>query len=249
MCNLLIPLCPFVLHSVAASDSSAAYISPPDSSTDAKILFSYLSKRPYQPSDSPPSQSRNYPTPLSLPSLKLYKRINWHTCPCIFNQITVLHPRPGPSRPTFGCAGKSCRRCSLAARVLRPMRRGGPTDRSTRHPYWNRCMFLGADGVFEPEDNEACEDLRSPQPMQNRPAQVQQHAEFRQRTYDYGEHLERSPSQNDDGYGQKINGRVDEVPSHAESGRASQRNPGSRPRSRYQADLKSYLAETYGEQG
>jgi hypothetical protein len=144
MCNLLIPLCPFVLHSVATSSSAAAYNSTPGSMVDAKILYAYLSKRSYEPSGTAVPSTSHKPTPLVLPSLKLYKRITWHTCSCFFTSVTVLHPRPGPGRPSFGTSGWYCSRCSKAAKVLRPMRSGGPTDRDSREdPWFNVCYFLG----------------------------------------------------------------------------------------------------------
>jgi hypothetical protein len=146
MCNLLIPLCPFVLHSVTTSaQCGQQYVG----SSDAKILFSYLSKRPY---DSHSSRSRQHPSQMQTTSLaqnatKLYKRTNWHTCSCFFHRVAVLHPMPGPSRPTFGMAYKPCKRCSSAAKTLKPMRMGGIGDKGD--PYWDRCIFAGARGVFE----------------------------------------------------------------------------------------------------
>lgn len=146
MCNLLIPLCPFVLHSVTTSAQCGQQYRCP---SDAKILFSYLSKNPddslQHGSRQGSSQIRT--TPVAQKSTKLYKRTNWHTCSCFFHRVAVLHPMPGPSRPIFGMAYKPCKRCSDAAKTLRPMRMGGIGDKGD--PFWNRCIFAGARGVFD----------------------------------------------------------------------------------------------------
>jgi len=245
MCNLLVPLCPFVLHSITASDSAATHEDPLDSSADAKILFSYLSKRPYQSPGSNPAPSYNQgPKPLSLPSLKLYKRINWHTCPCFFTSITVLHPRPGPSRPTFGCAGKYCARCSSAAKPLRPMRRGGPMDRNTRSdPYWNRCVFLGASGVFESNGSEEiCETNGNYATNSARQPTRHVHGDHRDEPM---RNSRREPR--DRGYEQNTAESIDEevdLQSRTGTERSTRKASGT---SRYQADLNSYLKETYGK--
>lgn len=231
MCNLLIPLCPFVLHSITAADSAATQNAPStSSSTDAKILFSYLSKRPYRSPGAPPNTQQ--PKPLALPSLKLYKRTTWHTCPCFFNYIAVLHPRPGPSRPTFGSAGKYCARCSSAARLLRPIRRGGPMDRNTRNDqYWNRCSFLGASTVFEADDGteEVCQNRETRVPSQPEPARSGEQAQIFNDYY--------SPQQ------RREEVSIGDSPRHRRYGEESY---STSSKSRYQDDLDSYLGETYG---
>lgn len=159
MCNLLIPLCPFVLHSVT---TSTAHVSQFRGPSDAQVLFSYLSKNSYahlqHRSRQEPSHAQHTQiVPLAQRSTKLYKRTIWHTCSCFFRRVVVLHPMPGPSRPTFGMAYKPCKRCSDAAKTIRPMRMGGIGDKAD--PYWNRCIFAGARGVlengFENEDENA----------------------------------------------------------------------------------------------
>lgn len=147
MCNLLLPLCPFVLHSVDTSTQSGQQYGR--SPSDAQILYSYLSNRPY---DNRTSRSREYhwrtqTIPLAQKTTKLYRRTNWHTCACFFRRVGVLHPMPGPSRPTFGMAYKPCKRCSRAAKTLKPVRRGGISDNGD--PYWDRCNFACARGVLE----------------------------------------------------------------------------------------------------
>jgi len=57
----------------------------------------------------------------------------------------------GPSRPTFGTALPCCARCTVAAKLLRPMRMGGIGHASWsagNDGFWGRCAFLGVD-VFE----------------------------------------------------------------------------------------------------
>ncbi|OCT47744.1 hypothetical protein CLCR_03689 [Cladophialophora carrionii] len=215
-----------------------------DSSTDAKILFTYLSKRPYQSPGARPNTTDSQPKPLSLPSLKLYKRTNWHTCPCFFSRIAVLHPRPGPSRPTFGCAGKYCARCSSAAILLRPMRRGGPMDQNTRNdPYWNRCVFLGASGVFESSTTEEIGEGNgthlTPQPQQaSRPVR---------RDFEAGSYR-KSGNRREDGDCEPRRRQPFYEELDPRSCRDTERrNRRSSRTSRYQADLDSYLEETYGK--
>ncbi|KAL6245883.1 hypothetical protein RBB50_007036 [Rhinocladiella similis] len=142
MCNLFVPLCPFVLHSITTGQAQTQ----PNDGPDAKILFSYLSRNPYKNSSDPDQPQSK---PLALKTAKLYKRTSWHTCPCFFQTVSVLHPLPGPSKPVFGFAYKHCARCSAAARVLRPMRLGGMGDRNYKgDQYFNRCIFAGVQGVF-----------------------------------------------------------------------------------------------------
>ena len=129
MCNLLLPLCPFVLHSVDTSTRNGPKYGRNPS--DVQILYSYLSKRPYF---SRTSRSREHPSqiqtvPLARETTKLYKRTNWHTCLCEFDHVGVLHPMPGPTRLTFGMSYKPCKRCSQAAKILKPVRKGGIAEK------------------------------------------------------------------------------------------------------------------------
>ncbi|KIX00818.1 uncharacterized protein Z518_09883 [Rhinocladiella mackenziei CBS 650.93] len=273
MCNLLIPLCPFVLYSITTS--TAQELQPSSSFADAKILFSYLSKRPYHRSSSN-HQSRHQtyplPKPLALKTTKLYKRTNWHTCPCFFRRVSVLHPLPGPSRPTFGSAYQYCSRCSSAAKLLRPMRLGGIGDSSVRNdPYWNRCIFAGARVVFEDDeddylgDGEDHSNLRAV-PVIFQPVHVQPQPQTRNQTMTKQvRYRPRQESQWDRRNGQHRQRRQSETDSESESnddeyqyehrwtpwtdraeGEAKSNYSGSNNRSpSYQADLDSYLNETY----
>ena len=152
MCNLLIPLCPFVLHSIT-SNSAASQNAPSDPSTDAKILFSYLSKSHTSLLACHQIATAPQPKPLSLPSLKLYKRTKLAYL-SMFLQPHCCSSSASRTQQTYvWLFSQYCARCSSAARLLRPVRRGGPMDRNTRNDsYWNRCIFLGASGVFEADE-------------------------------------------------------------------------------------------------
>ncbi|KAK5057509.1 hypothetical protein LTR84_011509 [Exophiala bonariae] len=69
---------------------------------------------------------------------------------------------PGPSRPIFGMAYRHCKRCSSAAKTVRPMRMGGIGDKGD--PYLNRCIFAGArwrfENGFEDEYEKIGENMR-----------------------------------------------------------------------------------------
>lgn len=175
MCNLLIPVCPYILHSLSKNSRNSTndqQDTERNTAVDAKILYNYLSKKPYEYSKVSPTSNENennskqttkqytHESNLNMltsiskanvkPNTRLYRLTTWHTCPCFFWMVTVLHPYPGPSRAAFGSALQRCNRCSASAKVLRPMRMGGMHDVSAKgDQYWERCVFLNASDVFE----------------------------------------------------------------------------------------------------
>jgi hypothetical protein len=255
MCNLLIPLCPFVLHSLTTSGSSNAQNATQTPARDAQILFSYLSKRPYEGPTTQTSNVDTQPRPLALKTTKLYKRTNWHTCPCFFDRVSILHPLPGPSKPTFGSAYEYCGRCSKAAKLLRPMRLGGINDASTRNdPYWNRCIFTGLRGVFgEPVKVRNDRDNGTRAVFEARPAfvppQTQTDRQWRERSFVCKDEYPRETDAN--GQTRSEDTKVDQVSDDWRWSPQTKNAPGEVSRSQsgrqtYQSDLDSYIAETYG---
>jgi hypothetical protein len=241
MCNLLVPLCPFVLHSLTPQSHQET---PSNPAVDAKILFSYLSKNGYNNSSNQPQ-----PKPLALKTAKLYKRTSWHTCPCFFRVVAVLHPLTGPSKARFGFPYQSCARCSGAARVLRPMRLGGIGDGNSKgDQYFNRCIFAAGQEVLEDtSESDVYSNLtrtpaharpsRSPSRSQpvDRQCQYRSTNESQQDLLDRWEadsHQRHREKKNQDNWGSKSN--VRDAPSELQR------------RSRtFQLGLESYLTETY----
>ncbi|KIW11377.1 hypothetical protein PV08_10677 [Exophiala spinifera] len=271
MCNLFLPLCPFVLHSIATGQGQR----PANDGPDAKILFSYLSRNPYKNSSDPDQAQLK---PLALKTAKLYKRTSWHTCPCFFQTVSVLHPLPGPSKPVFGFAYKYCARCSAAARVLRPMRLGGIGDRSYKgDQYFNRCIFAGvqcifADSVSSPDvysNLTRCPPSSQPPPSLHShlhpvsPAQGNMSADDEgeeqrgQSRYSYYRHVD-TGEDSDDAY--EVDGSNRSTTTHRETSLRRHREwmettpepetsaQVSRRRT-FQSGLDAYLTETYGPRG
>lgn len=238
MCNLLIPLCPFVLHSTTTTTTNHE-TGCCSSSNDAKILYAYMSKRPYKHSSSSPSSSSNpIPQPPSVKAAKLYKRAEWHTCSCVFSRVSVLHPLPGPSRPVFGSGYRICTRCSVAAKPLRPQRRGGPTDFWTRtDPFYNRTVFPGASGVFERGGTTGSENASSRRNV-GRDSDSSAHKGHGHVAVDQSEECY---------YRGEIPAPTGEYQARRtpEESYSAKSEP-SRPIGRYQADLDAYLLCTYG---
>lgn len=267
MCNLLLPLCPFVLHSLSTSEHSEPEQVPSSVSRDAQILFSYLSKRPYPGSPDQPSQASPQRKPLALQATQLYKRTDWHTCPCFFQRVSVLHPLPGPSKPIFGPASQYCARCSAAARPLRPMRLGGVDTPTTRNdPYWNRCIFAGVseDPDCDNDDGNGNESANRASPVHVQPIDTQVQPSPSDKTIHVRRRVRQRlglPSSHrrservcreEEEYPQPQQWLESRRPSWVQNGDGTLRRvPAMSPPSRlsHQSDLDDYLASAYGPQG
>jgi hypothetical protein len=242
MCNLLVPLCPFVLHSLTTQSHQETGSNP---AVDAKILFSYLSKNGYKNSSNQPQ-----PKPLALKTARLYKRTSWHTCPCFFRVVAVLHPLTGPSKARFGFPYQSCARCSGAARVLRPMRLGGIGDGNSKgDQYFNRCIFAAGQEVLEDSSGSDVYSNLTRAPAQARPSGSSSRSQPADRQYqnrcvnesqhdpldswEANSHERHREKKSLDNWRSRSN--VENVPSEL-----------LRRSRTFQSGLDSYLTETYG---
>ncbi|KAK6379013.1 hypothetical protein LTS17_006716 [Exophiala oligosperma] len=211
---------------------------------------------PYKNSSDPDQPQSK---PLALKTAKLYKRTSWHTCPCFFQTVSVLHPLPGPSKPVFGFAYKYCARCSAAARVLRPMRLGGIGDRNYKgDQYFNRCIFAGVQGVFADSTNspDVYSNLTRSAPPPP-PQQQQAHSQVKMFA-DEGGQSQRSYYHDLDEAGIDPDFEDDTTDTTTLHRETSRRRYGERTetpstsesrRRTFQSGLDAYLNETYGSRG
>lgn len=237
MCNLFIPLCPIGLHATAYPDGANL----PGDLTDAQILWVYLCKSPAKECAvlKGPKHSKatleawlNQPksTRQAWEKAKLYDRITWHTCPCFFKGVSILHPLEGHGRPAYRPSLPTCTRCTAAAKSLRMERMGGlAVPRFVTTPEYDRCTFDG---------NGLLIKSAGPHNGQNERNRIQSKPVLRERsTYE----ASGGNGGGGDRHGMLVSTRSDGT---RESALPSQ------PRtSNYQRDLDSYLAETYGPGG
>ena len=237
MCNLLVPLCPFVLHSLTTQSHQET---PSNPAVDAKILFSYLSKNAYKNSSDQPQ-----PKPLALKTAKLYKRTSWHTCPCFFRLVAVLHPLTGPSKARFGFPYQSCSRCSGAARVLRPMRLGGIGDGNSKgDQYFNRCIFAAGQEVLEVLSEPDVYSNLTRAPAHARPSASPS------RSHESADRMCQKPSSNESQRDTLDSWEAGFHQRDREKQRQDRWSSELQRRNRtFQSGLDSYLTETYGSPG
>ena len=119
-------------------------------------------------------------------------------------------------------------------------------DRNTRNdPYWNRCVFLGASGVFESDETEdVCEGNGTRMTPQNHQTTRRDQGVYQNEASGYSRH-----SCQDSDYAQRMSRlNVEDLDPRISAGK-DDRSTAMSGRSRYQADLDSYLEETYGKRG
>jgi len=119
-------------------------------------------------------------------------------------------------------------------------------DRNTRNdPYWNRCVFLGASGVFESDGTEDVGEDNG----NHAPPQIHQSTQRAQEECESESSRISRRYYRDSDYGQRTPSPVaEDIDPQYPTGKGHMGSKISR-RSRYQADLDSYLNETYGKRG
>jgi hypothetical protein len=125
-------------------------------------------------------------------------------------------------------------------------------DRNTRNdPYWNRCVFLGATGVFEGDDeDEVCEENENQATVQSQQMRARYRAQDGQRDDLCDTSIHAGSHRRSEGEDQRIGGYLDDEPdprTYPERRKTDQSTTGPRSKGRYQAELESYLSETYGK--
>jgi hypothetical protein len=119
-------------------------------------------------------------------------------------------------------------------------------DQNTRNdPYWNRCVFLGASGVFESNTTEEICEGNGDHPT---PA-AQQFRRPIQRDFETEPSRKNSNHRSESDCEQRRRRPVYEELDPQFHTASERRDWKSSRTSRYQAELESYLKETYGKRG
>ncbi|KIV81924.1 hypothetical protein PV11_04071 [Exophiala sideris] len=238
MCRLFIPICPLVLHCSAYPNDPNQHDIQPKPSADAKLLLVYLTKRPDKGLLSSEVLKQSKLKSKAWEKAKLYDRTTWHTCPCFFKSVSILHPPQGHSKPVMRPSLPTCAECSEAAKLLRPWRMGGlAVPRFVTSPLYDRCTFSPVSGVLE-EGRHHTERMGYVAPLSGR---------------QHGSQLQAKSEPPDDSNGEASAGNQRGGSEYHDRSSTSWPTKTqetirlSQPRiSYFQRDLDSYLAETYG---